>query len=159
MPHGSREALAEVGEQRLAPAARHFGQADQRVELLALHLLEGVGAFALRDPLAQLHDILNAVGHPGVGGLAVAAGAAGFLIVGLDRFRQIEMRDEAHVRLVDAHAEGDGRDDDEAVVVEECVCAAARSVGVEPGVIGERLAALARTATPPSPRPILRDRQ
>jgi hypothetical protein len=43
------------------------------------------------------------------GRVAVAAGAAGLLIISLDRFRQPGMGDEAHVRLVDAHAEGDRR--------------------------------------------------
>ena len=36
-------------------------------------------------------------------------GAAQFLIIGLDRFRQAGMGDEADVGLVDAHAEGDRR--------------------------------------------------
>ena len=41
-------------------------------------------------------------------GSAVASGAADLLVVGLDRRRHVGMDDEAHVRLVDAHAEGDG---------------------------------------------------
>jgi hypothetical protein len=60
--------------------------------------------------VALLHHIAEAVGHPGHGRLPVAAGAAGLLVVGLDRLGQVEMRDEAHVGLVDAHAEGDGGD-------------------------------------------------
>jgi hypothetical protein len=55
-----------------------------------------------------LHDVAEAVGHPRVGGRAVAAGAAGLLVIALDALRQVEVRDEAHVGLVDAHAEGDG---------------------------------------------------
>src|SRR5674476_1505125 len=58
----------------------------------------------------MLHDVGQAIGHPGAGRLAVAARAAGLLIIGLDALGQIEMRDEAHVRLVDAHAERDGGD-------------------------------------------------
>ena len=135
--------LAEVGEQRLAPAARQFAQADQRAELLPLHLLVGFRAVALPDPLAQLDEILQAIGEPGVGGHAVAAGAPGLLVVGLDRLRQIEVGDEAHVRLVDAHAEGDGGDDDDAAVLAEALQHGAADVGVETGMIGERRASLA----------------
>ncbi len=67
------------------------------------------------------HDVLQAVDHPRLGRFAVATGAAGFLIVGLDALRQIEMRDEAHVGFVDAHAERDGRDDHHRVVAQKAV--------------------------------------
>ncbi len=52
-------------------------------------------------------------------GQAVAAGAAGFLVVALDVFGQIVMDDEADVGLVDAHAEGDGGADDAHFVAQE----------------------------------------
>ena len=39
---------------------------------------------------------------------AVAAGAAGLLVVALHRLRQVQVRDEPDVGLVDAHAERDG---------------------------------------------------
>ena len=42
--------------------------------------------------------------------LAVAAGAAGLLVVGLERAREVVVDDEAQVGLVDAEAEGVGRD-------------------------------------------------
>ena len=48
------------------------------------------------------------------------------------------MRHEAHVRLVDAHAERDGGDDHDAVLVDEAVLVAGAHVRVEPGVIGQR---------------------
>ena len=41
--------------------------------------------------------------------LAVAAGAADLLVIRLRTVRHVEMHDEAHVRPVDAHAEGDRR--------------------------------------------------
>ncbi len=104
----------------------------------------GVGAFALRDPLPQLDDVLQAVGEPGVGREAVAAGAASLLIICLDRLRQVEVRDEPHVRLVDAHAERDGGDDDDGALVAEALEHIAAHVGIEAGVIGERGAPLAR---------------
>ena len=94
--------------------------------------LKAVGRLGLLDHAALLHDVGQAVGHPGVGGLAVAAGAAGLLVVGLDALRQIEMRDEAHVGLVDAHAEGDGGDDDDAVLAQEALLVA-RADAARPG--------------------------
>ena len=48
------------------------------------------------------------------------------------------MRDEAHVRLVDAHAERDRGDDHDAVLVEETVLMPGAHAGIEPGMIGQR---------------------
>ena len=87
--------------------------------MLAEPLLVGAIAGALVDQAALLHDVAEAVGHPRDGGLAVAAGATGLLVVALDRLRQVDVRDEAHVGLVDAHAERDRRDHHDAVVAEE----------------------------------------
>ena len=113
--------FAEIAEQAVAPAARGFRQRHQRIELADRHALERVGSGGFVDHAALLHDVGQAIGHPGAGGLAVAPGAAGFLIIGLDALRQIEMRHEAHVRLVDAHAERDGGDDHDAVLVDEAI--------------------------------------
>ena len=48
------------------------------------------------------------------------------------------MRHEAHVGLVDAHAERDGGDDHDAVLVDEAILVARAHAGVEAGVIGQR---------------------
>ena len=105
--------LAEMGEDRLAAAFGGLADAEQRIELAVLDALDLVGGIALVDHAAALDDIGHAIAHPGIGGLAVAAGAAGFLVIGLDRGRQVEMGDIAHIGLVDAHAEGDGGDEAE----------------------------------------------
>ena len=54
------------------------------------------------------------------------------------------MEDEAHVRLVDAHAEGDRRADDDAVVLQKFVLVFRAHLMIEAGVIGQRAPALAR---------------
>ena len=77
-------------------------------------------------------------------GVAVAPGPPELLVVGLDRGRQVDMDDVAHVRLVDAHAEGDGRDHDDAGLGDEAVEPLAPDVGIHAGVVGERLVTLAR---------------
>ena len=102
------------------------------------HALELLAGRALVDHAALVHHVGQAVGHPGVGGQAVAAGAAGLLVVALDVLRQVEVGDEAHVGLVDAHAEGDGRHHHDAVLAQEAVLVALAHVGVEPGVVGQR---------------------
>ena len=48
------------------------------------------------------------------------------------------MGDEAHVGLVDAHAERDGGDDHDAVLVDEAVLVARARRGVEAGMVGQR---------------------
>ena len=80
-----------------------------------------LAGFGLRDPLALCDDVAEAIGHPGIGGLAVAARAARLLVVGLDGFRQAQMRDEAHIRFVDAHAEGDRCNHDQPILGEKAL--------------------------------------
>ena len=61
----------------------------------------------LVDEMRLLRDVAGAEQQQAIAGQAVAAGAAGFLIVALDVFRQVVVDDPADVGLVDAHAEGD----------------------------------------------------
>ena len=76
-------------------------------------------AFGGRHHLPQLNDVLKPINHPRIGRHAITPRAAGFLIVRLDGFRQVEMCDEADVGFVDSHTEGDCRDDDDALFAEE----------------------------------------
>ena len=71
-----------------------------------MRLRFGRGVAVVDLPAAQ-RDVVDAVERQRVGRQPVAAGAADLLVVALDRLRQVGMDDEAHVRLVDAHAEGD----------------------------------------------------
>ena len=63
---------------------------------------------------------------------AVAAGAADLLVVALDRPRHVAVDHVADVRLVDAHAEGDGGDHDVDLVAREGVLDALRAAGSMP---------------------------
>ncbi len=56
--------------------------------------------------------VFRAVEKDGAGGLAVAAGAAGLLVVRLERIGELVVVDEADVGLVDAEAERLGGDHD-----------------------------------------------
>ena len=141
LPQGL-DCFAEVAEQPHAPAVGGFGQRQQRVELAAHHLLEVFAGRALVDHAALVHHVLQAVGHPGVGGQAVAAGAAGLLVVALDVLGHVQVGDEAHVRLVDAHAEGDGGHHHHAVLAQEAVLVALPHLGVQARVVGQGVDAL-----------------
>ena len=152
LPQGAA-CLAEVAEQAHAPAVVRLGQRQQRVELAALQALEVLLGLALVDHAALVHHVGQAVGHPGVGRRAVAAGAAGLLVVALDVLRQVEVGDEAHVGLVDAHAEGDGGHHHDAVLAQEAVLVAAAHGGVQPGVVRQRASGPRRPARRRSPPP------
>ena len=134
-----RQVVTEVLEQGAAPALGDLAPPEQGVEPRPFDPLAlGVG-FRLLDHLGEADDILEAVHHPGVRRFAVAAGPAGLLVVGLHALRKIDVRDEAHVRLVDAHAEGDRRHDDDAVFPEEALLVPRPDVRRQSRVVGERV--------------------
>src|SRR5210317_693047 len=81
-----------------------------------LELLVGV---TLTHHAPQADDILQVVSHPGVGRLAITPGTAGFLVIGFEALGHIEVCDKAHIRLVDAHAEGNGGNNDHALFAQE----------------------------------------
>lgn len=64
------------------------------------------------DALAGAGEVVGAPEEVCFGRFAVAAGAAGFLVIALDRLGQRGVGNEADVGLVDAHAKRDGRDHD-----------------------------------------------
>ncbi len=76
-----------------------------------------IGLFV--DELGVFHDIARAEQQEAFAGQAIAARAASFLIIAFDVFGQIVVDDEADVRLVDPHAEGDGRADHAHVVAQK----------------------------------------
>ena len=63
---------------------------------------------------------------------AVAAGAADLLVVGFDGAGEGDVDDGADVGLVDAHAEGDGGDDDFELAGEEGALDAVAVAGSRP---------------------------
>ena len=67
--------------------------------------------------------------------LAVAPGASGFLVVRLERSRHRVVHDQAHVRLVDAHAERVRRDDRAHLLRHERVLHVVTLLVVEAGVV------------------------
>ena len=143
--------LAEMAEQQGAAAAGGLDEGGERVEPLALAGAARLGDFGL-DPVARPREILGAPEQPGLGRIAVAAGAAGLLVKGLDRLGQAGMGDEADVRLVDAHPEGDGRDHHHILAADERPLVGGADPRVEPGMIGQGLAVRPRRAARPASR-------
>ena len=135
--------LAEHGEKRLAAAARRLASATRSSSFIVSTRLRSSGAALSRTAPPEL-DVARAIERERVGGQAVAAGAADLLIIGFDRRGHVGVKDEADVRLVDPHAEGDGRADDAIVLALERRPGCGREPMIEPGVIGERAPAGAR---------------
>ena len=96
--------------------------------------------------------VLGPVEEDRLGGLAVAPGAADLLVVGVDRVRRPGVEDEAHVRLVDPHAEGGGRDDHLDLVGHEAVLELAAVLRRQPRVVGLGVDARAPRAPRRAPR-------
>ena len=136
--------LPEVAEEILATALDRLAQSEHRVEVLPEAHLEGAIAGALVDHATLLHHIAQAVGHPRDRRLAVATRTAGLLVIALDGLRQIDVRDEAHVGLVDAHAERDGRDHHHAVFTQEPRLVLRSHLGGETRVVRQCVEALRR---------------
>ncbi len=111
---------------------------------MLLDALEAFLAFRAGQHLFQKQHILKAVDHPGVGRQAVTAGTAGFLIVRLDRFGQVQVGNKAHVGFVDTHAKGDGGDHDQAFFVDEALLVKSAQFVVQPGMVGQGAVALFR---------------
>ena len=132
---GGLTRLAKVGQQAHATAVMGLCQRQQGLQLGALQALELLVGLALVDHAALVHHVGQAVGHPRVGGGAVAPGAPCLLVVALDVLGQVQVGDEAHIGLVDAHAEGDGRGHHQAVLAQEAVLVAAAHLGLQARVV------------------------
>ena len=110
-------------------------------------------AVGLLDHAPLLHDVAQAVDHPCIRRQAVTPGAPGLLVIALDALGQVQMRDKAHVRLVYAHAEGDGRHHDDALFAHETALVQLARARVQAGVVRQRASRPARRARPPCHRP------
>ena len=132
----ARVTLAKIREHHLAAASHSLAEAQHLRQLLLLEPLELLAALPLLDQLAQLHHLAEAVEEERRRGQSVAPRPARLLVVALYALRQVEVRDETDVRFVDAHPEGDGGADDEALLAQEACLVFATLRRVEPGVVG-----------------------
>ena len=130
--------FSEIAEEDLPPAGDCLAVPDQRLDLLPLDPALAIGCLTCLEQAKQTHHIGHAVGHPGVCRQPVPSGAARFLVIGFEVFRHVEMGDETDIRLVDPHAEGDRRGDDDPFLPEEALLMMLAHRGFEAGMIGQR---------------------
>ena len=135
--------LAEIAEQDLPAATGRLAIADQRVEALMFAALAILASGLLVDEQAPHADVAEAEEQMRVRRPAVAPGTADLLVVGFEARRQIHVKHEAYVGLVDAHAERDGRRHDEMGLGHEAVLVRLARLLAHSGVIGERAHAVA----------------
>ena len=89
----------------------------------------------------QLRHIARPMNHPGHRRQAVASGPAGLLVVGLQALGQVHVGDETHIRLVDAHPEGDRGHHHHGGVVAEALLGGVTHAALQSGVVGHRVVA------------------
>ena len=117
-----------MGEQTLAAAGGRLAQSAASADKpLRSERRRSSETILFVDLAAAQGHVVQPVKREGVGGQAVAPGAANFLIIGFDARRHVGMGDEAHVGLVDSHAESDGGEGDDAVLAQKTVL-----IGVAP---------------------------
>ena len=135
--------LAEIAQLHCAATLAGLRVAQYLPQLLpgdALFVrqrLEGHGIDLLRDDVLGSPDVARAEIENAARALAIAAGAPGFLVVALERFRQVVVHDPAHIGFVDAHAKGDGGDDHLRIIANERFLVVAARACIETGVIGQ----------------------
>ena len=97
--------------------ARRLGKTDEGAQKIIRHPL--LMLRFLLDEVLDLLDIRIAEEKQAMGGQTVPSGASDLLVVAFDILGQVKVDDEAHVGFVDAHAKGDGGDNDLHVVADE----------------------------------------
>lgn len=109
--HGEMpEIAAELGQ---VEGARHVeAVADGHLAVVAEVVVDGADEIAVGEGVGNATHQPAAIGRVvekhSVGGLAVAAGTAGFLEIGFGGVGEVEMNDQTDIGLVDAHTEGIG---------------------------------------------------
>ena len=124
-------------------ARRQSVALDQRGERVQPLAFAGAAVwldFSL-DPLPGARKVFRAPKQPGLGGVAIASGAPGFLVIGLDRFWDARVGDEADVGLVDAHPERNGRRNHHLLGLDKRRLVARPYLRLEAGMIGHGRAA------------------
>ena len=101
---------AELGEVKVVTAA--FAIANGHLVVVAEPLVYIGDELLLGEVIAyaarQLALVVRGVEEYGIGGLSIASGTSGLLVVGFGRIGHLIVYDHAHVGLVDTHAEGVG---------------------------------------------------
>jgi hypothetical protein len=134
---GSRP-FRKIGQELHPAAVRRLAEGEHRIQMGRQPAAVREVALGRVDQPPLLHDVGEAVGEPGGRGLSVPAGSSGLLVVALHRPRQVQVRDEPDIRLVDPHPERDRRDHHQPLFAQEAGLVLGAGGGVEPGVVRHR---------------------
>ena len=104
-------------------------------------------------------DVSRAVQEQALRRQSVAACAAGLLVIGLDRSRQLSVDHRSNVGSVHAHAEGIGGDDHDLRVIPKMVVGSRTQIGVHSRMIAKRRPALGLCSSRTSSSTRFRDEQ
>ena len=128
-----RPFLREIAQEGGAAAFAGLGVMHHLAQLLARDSRFAL-AFLL-DETRLLDHVARAEKENAFARQPVAPGSPGFLVIALDVLRQIVMHDEADVRFVDPHPEGDRRAHHPHVVAQEHLLVLRALLRFQPGVI------------------------
>ena len=149
---GCRERLAKIGQLQHTAAIGALGVMHHGLQLGprgGLHGLQGLAGFGIDAAANQLvggAQVARTEVQHALARLTVAPGAAGFLVIGLQRAWQVEVHDPAHIGLVDAHAEGHGGHHDRGGIADEFALVVVALRGVESGVVRQGFDAIGQQA-------------
>ena len=129
-----RRMFAEMPQQHGSAAFGRLHQSRQRVE--PRPLCRPARLVHLGQPLARGGEIPRTPEHDRLTGIAVAAGTARFLVIAFDGLGHADMGDEAHIRFVDPHAEGDRGHDHHVLAGNEGALVRRAHLSIQPCVIG-----------------------
>src|SRR5512143_1637028 len=115
-----RIGLSEKGEELPSPACIVGREAHSLVQLLQGDAAL-LGVAYLIDEIPYFRDVPSSEIEQAMCRLSVPARPARFLVIGLDMPGEVGVDHEPDVRLVDAHAEGDGGHDHRRLVPVECL--------------------------------------
>ena len=113
--------LTEVAQQCTPTTASDFAEAQHRLKFLPLDLLLLISSLPRFKHLTLEDHILQAVYHPGIRRQTITPGTPCLLIIGLNRLRQIQVRNETYIGLIDPHTEGDSRHHNDTLFRQETV--------------------------------------
>ena len=130
--------------------------AEQTISILerprALLVVERlIGGIAAVDQKAAHAKIVAVPQQVAAGRVAIAAGAASLLVVGLDALGHVVVDHVAHVGLVDAHAKGVGGNHHLDIVVDKSALALAAGVVAHAGMVAANTNAAGASASASSP--------
>src|SRR6056300_1539142 len=113
------EVFPEIVQKYAASANGSLGITSCFFQKLTAYFLFAYGLFA--EEFCKTFDVLNVKIGNTTSFAPVSTSAPRFLIVAFETLRHIIMQDESNIRFIDSHPKGYCRDNDIAILIEECI--------------------------------------